>query len=203
MSYNYNCDLCDYHTDNRDLFYDHEHTKRHNRIKNGETEYRCGHKLRCGGFCKYRTFGKNYYDKHIKMHEPLNIPIRTEKLYSCDKCRYNTTRLDNYNRHMKSPAHNRMLKEGYKYKCEICNFNTNDRSHFVNHELTKKHINNIKDAEHKKMLAEKEAKNPYGPGKPDIVCECGESYRPNKFSEGIHITSSELHKKYTESKTII
>ena len=196
MSYKFNCELCDYHTNKQDLFYDHQDTKRHNRIKNGETEYRCKHKLLCGGICKYKIFSKTNYDEHVKMHEPLKTPIITEKIYSCNKCRYNTTRLDNYNRHIKSYAHNRMIAEGYKYKCEICNFNTNDHSHFIKHQLTNKHINKIKDVEHKKIRAEKEAKNPYGHGKPDIVCECGESYKSNKISEDIHITSSKLHQKY-------
>ena len=147
------CKLCDYRTNNAEYMNDHYKTQRHKRIENGEQEYRCSLQdvvdhYNDGTFrCGYRTFNKLLYDKHITKHEAwnnINMKKKQEEpkehTYTCDKCKYNTNRLDNYNRHLKSFAHNRNLTESYKYKCETCNFNTNDHSHYKKHLLTRKHI---------------------------------------------------------------
>ena len=162
-----NCDLCEYGTDNMDLYHAHCNTQRHNRIKNGEIEYRCPYRsdvdhYNDGTFrCGYRTFEKRLYDNHTKetlRHKGDEKVVEYEKgeekqqlkVHKCEQCKYETIRLDNYKRHIQTYVHKRNIIEKrivieveykYKYTCERCNYKTNDKSHFSEHLETIKHKN--------------------------------------------------------------
>ena len=74
---------------------------------------------------------------------------KSEFLYKCKKCHYNTSIKTNYFKHLQTKKHNdnSMVTKSEKseilsYICEKCCFNSNNKSHYDKHLQTKKHNDN-------------------------------------------------------------
>ena len=61
------------------------------------------------------------------------------KEYTCKECDYTTTRKANYERHLKSNRHLKIVKPAKLYKCEQCNYQTKDCSNWRRHKNSSKH----------------------------------------------------------------
>jgi hypothetical protein len=77
------------------------------------------------------------------------IKPKTSQQYSCEICHYYTSKISNFNNHIKTNKHlsninnNEIkLKTGQKYSCENCDYYTSKISNYNNHLKTNKHINN-------------------------------------------------------------
>jgi mRNA-degrading endonuclease HigB of HigAB toxin-antitoxin module len=80
--------------------------------------------------------------------------------YSCEFCDYSTSRLSNYNNHLKSNKHifnvsGNKIKQllSNKYRCEKCDYSTNRLSNYNNHLKSKRHIFNVSGNELKQKLS--------------------------------------------------
>ena len=141
MSYEHNCEACDYHTNTTSLFTRHCETIRHKKIQNGETEYRCN-----DAKCTYKTWMKCYYDQHmIRFH---NAEGHVTRRFCCEKCHYETNVPSEYERHLNTDRHN---IDGTKKEhiCEVCNYKTNRAEHLKSHCETYTHKRNLEGKEKK------------------------------------------------------
>jgi hypothetical protein len=67
------------------------------------------------------------------------------KGYICILCTYNTSRKDNYDRHLQSVKHlKRMTSTEKNYICSLCNFKCIKKTNYNTHLTSNKHIQNIK-----------------------------------------------------------
>lgn len=62
-----------------------------------------------------------------------------ERIYYCNNCMYNTTRLYDYNRHLMSNKHVTVINEKKHFVCNKCKFATNNRFDYTIHLDTHKH----------------------------------------------------------------
>jgi hypothetical protein len=97
----------------------------------------------------------------------LNSEKVTEKkhlLYTCTLCDFNTSHKPDYDRHLLTQKHLRILnpeniKEKKKkgYHCELCKYETHRKADYDKHIITQKHIDKVEDKnEEKEPIKEKE-----------------------------------------------
>ena len=91
----FNCEKCDYHTNDYCNFTSHSKTIRHTGKRPDKTAYNCDK-------CKYGTNHHGTYRRHLKTKKHLKEEVGDNWKFNCDKCNYHTNNKSHYKKHLLS-----------------------------------------------------------------------------------------------------
>lgn len=122
--YLYNCEPCNYQTDIKSKFKEHELTKGHieNELNINNTYKKSKYKHSCKP-CKYETNRKDEHEEHLKS-DKHNIKIGKplfEKTFKCpkDNCPYIARTQQHLDNHINSRTHNMTIEEKKQFRKEV------------------------------------------------------------------------------------
>jgi len=70
-------------------------------------------------------------------------------VYICEDCNYSTTRVTNYNLHIKSDKHlnSKIPDLQFKYNCDGCKYKTDKKINYFRHLRCERHLKHLKDSQ--------------------------------------------------------
>ena len=117
MKFEYNCDPCHFHTNNKYAYSAHIQTKKH--LTGGRKTKRKLYECRP---CGYSSYVKCNFEKHLHSKKHLNRRSKKKpKEFVCKSCNYQTFIKGNYNKHLLSALHrNGGVKKNTCLYCDVC-----------------------------------------------------------------------------------
>jgi hypothetical protein len=105
VTYKYNCEKCNYHTNIKQLIKKHEETILHKTGERGKKK-KTINKYKCDK-CEYKTYNnKNYLLHKLNNHSTKEERIKEFKHY-CDKCDFGCFTINSFTKHENSQGHKR------------------------------------------------------------------------------------------------
>lgn len=190
--YNYNCEYCDIHSDDKVIFAKHIKSKEHLDLKLSENEEDKIYKFRFECVpCRFKEDNLRDYETHLgsKNHREL-FNIQDEYNFKCEPCKYYQNQEKLFNRHLKTKSH-KELTDTY---CKLCNFTSNENISMKDHVKTSSH----KLFELKQTKPEATIKDLY-----TYVCNTCSTYSNDRVKFSNHLKSEDHILNINESKEII